>query len=434
MIPLILFLLLAFQACSHHPQSTIPMDTTIRTGNVVFIHPDGTGANTWSALRALKVGPDSMLNWDYLDHMGVYRGHQLDILGTSSNAGATAHAFGVKAERDDYGIDPDRPFNALSGQPMSIMLEAKAAGMSVAVINSGHLNEPGTGVFLASAKYRKLNDEISEKIIHSGADIILGGGEKFLLPEGIQGVFGEGYRKDGKNLIEEARALGYTIVYTKEELQALPPSVGKALGVFAHTHTFNDRSEEDLAKMNAPLYKPEAPTLAEMTSEVLRILSSRPTPFFLVVEEEGTDNFGNKLNATGVFEALSRSDDAIGVVLNHIDSHPNTLLVTAADSDAGGMQLVYLKEKDYGQVLAANTGSGSAQDGIGGSESLPFTAKPDQFGTTFEFSIQWASSSDVYGGVIAKAHGLNAHLLPNNVDNTDIYRIMYATLFGRWLD
>lgn len=421
-----LILQLTFMSCGNDISE-------IQTGSVIFIHPDGTGANTWNALRALKVGPDSMLNWDHLDEMGLYRGHQLDVLGTSSNAGATAHAFGVKAEYDDYGIDPDRPVNALSGKPISIMEEARDAGISVGVINSGHINEPGTGVFLASAKYRKLDDEISKKIIYSGADIILGGGEKFLLPEGTQGVFGEGQRKDGVNLIETAEALGYTVVYTRDELQALPSSTKKVLGVFASNHTFDDRSEEELAKSNTPMYAPNAPTLAEMTEVTLRIFSARPLPFFVVVEEEGTDNFGNHLNASGVFEALGRADDAVGVVSKFIETHPATLLVTAADSDAGGLQIVFVGKKNSGGKLTPYSNSGGAQDGKYGTESIPFTSLPDKFGRSFEFSVCWGTSSDVYGGVIAKAHGLNSNLLPNNVDNTDIYRMMYATLFGKWL-
>jgi len=36
------------------------------------------------------------------------------------------------------------------------------------------------------------------------------------------------------------------------------------------------------------------------------------------------------------------------------------------------------------------------------------------------------------GGIVARAAGLNAALLPASVDNTDIYRLLYATLFGRW--
>lgn len=433
-LALITAITLTISRCASTAPVQEPNDTkALQTGNVIFIHPDGVGANTWNALRAIRVGPDAMLNWDYMDEMGVYRGHQLDVLGTSSNAGATAHAFGVKAEYDDYGIDPDRPVNALSGKPMSLMQEAMEAGYSVAAINSGHINEPGSGVYLASSKYRKYNDQIAEKIIRSGADIILSGGERFLLPEGVEGKFGLGERKDTLNLINLARELGYTVVFDRTELLALPNSTSKVLGVFAHTHTFDDRSEEELAAENSPMYAPEAPTLAEMTEVSLRILSSRPTPFLIVVEEEGTDNFGNHLNATGTFEALGRADDAIGVVLKHIDSDPQTMLVVASDSDAGGLQIDFIKEKNYGKPLAANTWSGSAQDGKDGTASLPFTAKPDQYGREFEFSVVWATSNDVYGGVIAKTHGLNAEFLPNNVDNTDIYRVMYASLFGKWL-
>ncbi len=407
----------------------------LQTGNVIFIHPDGTGANTWNALRSIKVGPDGMLNWDKMDNMGLYRGHQRDVLGTSSNAGATTHAYGVKVRYADYGIHPEHPITSLSGKSKSIMHEAQDAGMSIAVINSGHLNEPGTGVFLASAAKRSHNDEISKDIILSGADIILGGGEKFLLPEGVTGRHGIGARKDGKNMIELAKSEGYKIVYDKAELLALPSSTEKVFGVFAYIHTFDDRTEEILAAdNNAPLYYPGTPTLSEMIQTTLRILESRPEPFLLVVEEEGPDNFGNYLNASGVFESLSRADAGIGVVMKFIDKHPNTLLVTAADSDAGGLQVDFIKEKNYGKLLALETTSGAAIDGINGTGSLPFTAKPDQYGKSFEFSVCWATSYDVYGGVIAKAHGLNSDLLPINVDNTDIYRIMYATLFGEWLN
>jgi alkaline phosphatase len=60
-------------------------------------------------------------------------------------------------------------------------------------------------------------------------------------------------------------------------------------------------------------------------------------------------------------------------------------------------------------------------------------AAPDKNGTRLRFGIVWACFNDVAGGVIARAHGLNENMLHNNVDNTDIYRLMYATLFGRVL-
>ena len=76
----------------------------------------------------------------------------------------------------------------------------------------------------------------------------------------------------------------------------------------------------------------------------------------------------------------------------------------------------------------------SPLDGRGGTGTLPFVAAPDRFGHRFRFAVTWSSLSDLGAGVVARAHGLNAHLLPRNVDNTDMYRMMYATLFGVWLD
>ncbi len=410
-------------------------DKPIRTGNVIFIHPDGTAYNTWAALRILREGPDGMLHWDRMAEMGLYRSHQLNAIGSSSNAGATAHAFGVKAEMDDYGIDPDRPVKSLSGKDFSIMIEAAQAGYAVGVINSGHICEPGTGVFLASAKSRSMNDEISDRIIHSGADLILSGGEQLLLPKGITGHFGRpGMRNDNRNLVDEARELGYAVIHTREELQGLPQTVDKVLGIFAARHTFNAFSEEDLKASGMPLYEPGAPTLAEMTQAALAFFERKGRPFLLVVEEEGTDNFGNANNAVGVLTSLGRADEAIGVVMAHIDRQPESLLVVAADSDAGGMQVHPVRGEDLQKLLAEVRGNGAPVDGREGTASLPFLAGADRTGRRMGFSVSWATGGDVYGGVVARAHGLNAGLLPNNVDNTDIYRLMYATLLGRWLE
>ncbi|MGA0368748.1 MAG: alkaline phosphatase, partial [Kiritimatiellia bacterium] len=65
-------------------------------GSVVFLHPDGAGIGHWYAGRLIAAGPDGQLNWDRLEKISVYEGHQRGWLSTSSNAGATSHAFGKK--------------------------------------------------------------------------------------------------------------------------------------------------------------------------------------------------------------------------------------------------------------------------------------------------------------------------------------------------
>ena len=85
------------------------------------------------------------------------------------------------------------------------MTEAKEAGLATAIINSGHLAEPGTGVFVSSAAARSDFETITRQIIESGTDIILGGGEALLLPPDVVGRHGVlGIRSDGVNLVQRA--------------------------------------------------------------------------------------------------------------------------------------------------------------------------------------------------------------------------------------
>lgn len=406
-----------------------------KTGNVIFIHPDGTGLADWNALRMLTAGPDNDINWDKLSNIGLYQGHIRNRATSSSNAGATIHAYGVKADVDDFGmIDNDIPISR-SGKRMSIMQEAMKKGIYTGIINSGSIEEPGSAVFVSSNIRRANYTEIAKDVIQSGADLIFSGGEDFLLPEGTKGRFSsDGKRKDGLNLIEWAIKNNYTVVYTKDELLKTSYNKKKILGVFAERSTFNDKTEEDLKAAGLPNFSPTAPTVDEMTKFALEFLSSKGR-FFLVVEEEGTDNFGNRNNANGKLEALKNADNAIGEVLKFIKTHPNTLLVTAADSEAGGLEVsgYEVAKLDPNEPLPATDANGAPMDGREGTNTLPFMTAPDKNGNSFPFGIVWSCFGDVTGSVIARAHGLNAERMNGKIDNTDIYRYMYLTLFGSWL-
>ncbi|MDW8399886.1 MAG: alkaline phosphatase [Acetobacteraceae bacterium] len=407
------------------------------TGNVIFFHPDGFGVNHWGATRFVHVGPDGRLNWDRLPHAAVYLGHMKDGLTGTSHGGATVHAFGVRVQADSFGMDGTTPIRSASGFDGSIAREAMAAGKWVGLVNSGAAYEPGTAVFVASTERRNSLAEITRLVAESGVQVHLAGGERWYLPRGVQGRFGEGAREDGLNLVEMLRSRGYTIVYTKEELAALPADATRVWGIFAHDHTFHDRPEEELAQRNLPHYVPTAPSVAEMAAAALRILSRAPQGFFLVVEEEGTDNFGNVNNAPGSIEAGIRADEAIGLLRRYVDANPNTLLLTCADSDAGGMQVIgpgrgqqAIRE---GQNLPERDRNGAPLDGQRGTGTTAWLSAPDRAGQRHPFAIAWSTLTDVSGGILVRGAGLNAHLIAEagTMDNIDVYRLMYRTLFGR---
>lgn len=407
------------------------------TGSVIFLHPDGSGMGAWSAARVLADGPDGDLEWDQLPSVGVYRDHVANRLTSSSNSGGTVHATGVKVDLDAFGrtgggangkeiLDGD-------GERASVVLQAMRRGIPVGLVNTGHSAEPGTACFCAVEDSRHNLDSIVAQLVESDLTVCMGGGEENFLPKGVRGLYAEGKREDGRNLLEEAGALGWTVVRTREELAAVPASTPRLLGVFAKGHTFNDRTEENLAATELDFYKPECPTYAEMTAAAIRVLDGRGKQFLLITEEEGTDNFGNLNNASGMLEALRRADEAIGVARGYLASHPRTLVMVAADSDSGGMQLLGLMPDGEGRIPArvpARSGNGSPMDGTGGTGTSPFLSAPDRTGKRMPFAIAWASSDDLSGGVVVRADGLNRELVEGSFDNTDVARVIRATLFG----
>ena len=331
----ILVVLALLSACTHN---TSP-NKQVKKGNVVFIHPDGTGVGHWNLLRLVTVGPDGMTHWDKMERLGIYRSHQKNALVTTSHAGATVHAYGKKVHHDSYGMDKTTPLTALSGKQMSIMQEAMADGIRVGVINSGHIGEPGSGVYLASSVTRTDRVGIAEKVLTSGADLIFTGGEIYTIPKGVVGHHGkEGVRKDGRNLLTEAVEAGYTVIFSKEQLLNLPANTNKVIGIFAAKDTYNAAPEEKLKISGLPTYNPDQPSFDQMVDVAIKVLSNDPKHrFFLVAEEEGTDNFSNNANTQGTIDALSRADAAIGITMEFIESRPqlDTLMIVGGDSDAG---------------------------------------------------------------------------------------------------
>ncbi|MBD3885077.1 alkaline phosphatase [Phormidium tenue FACHB-886] len=442
------------------------------TGNhVIFVHPDGTSPSHYAFARFVDKGPDGRLNWDTLDHAGVYLGHMEDQLSGTSNAGAVTHATGAKVYAESFGLNQDgSPVDALSGnQGKTIVQEAVESNKVTALVQSGFAAEPGTAAFVSQVGELEVNGQrvpprqrladITKQVIESGVDFILGGGELHMLPVGTDGFHETAAQLDARstsalsrpseNLIELAKSKGYTVVYTREQLFDLldpaknPTPPTKVLGVFAALHTFNDRPEEALrlgTEGAAPLYVPTAPTVAEMLDVTQKLAEQHPNfdnGSITVVEEEGTDNFSNVNNAAGTLEGLRRADAAIGVAKGFIERHPNTLLLTAADSDAGGLQV--RDPLRVGRPVGTINANPTTQerlvplDGQTGSNTQPFVSAPDANGDQFALGVGWVGTPDFAGSIVSKAHGLNSEKLPATVDNTGMYELMYETLFNREL-
>lgn len=396
--------------------------------NVVFIHPDGAGISHWQAARFAMVGPDGALNWDRLPHVALYRGHMADSLTATSNGGATTHAYGVKVPSAAFGSDgvSAGPAESAAGARKSLLREAAERGWRTGLVNSGSIIEPGTACFVASVPSRDESAEIARQVVESGADVILSGGEEWLLPMGKKGrhVAG-GRREDGLDLIEQAREAGYRIVYDAAGLEQVES--GKVLGVFAAEDTFNDMGEGEMRAAGLEPYVAGAPSVAAMTRAALRLLDGGP--FFLVVEEEGTDNFGNYNNGPGIIEALRRADEALGAGLEFVDGRDDTLLITTADSTAGAMEAIGFTPA-IEKIAMARVGRdvNGALFGLDGRQ--PYLSAPDAKGVRHPFVLSWGTVHDSSGGILVRAAGNGASKVSGDMDNTDVYRVMREVMFG----
>lgn len=400
--------------------------------NVIFFHPDGNSLAHWSAYRVFTVGPDGQTSWDLLPYQATYRSHLANQLTATSNAGATIHAFGVKAEAEAFGQNPNAKLISASGFNGSLAAEALKAGKAVALVQSGHIAEPGTAAFIAQVPARKQYDEIAKQVVQSGVQVILAAGERYLLPKKAQGQFGPGEREDSLNLISWAQENGYKVVYTLNDLKAAADDVKtkKLLGIFAWDNTYNDKSEKKLKKEKLELYQSGAPTIAEMAEAALKIVSRHPQGFLAVVEEEGTDNFANKNNARGTLEAGTRALKAIEVFSEFIKKDQKTLLLVASDSDASGLSVVGVPEKLLGGTnKIPDTKEFKDVHGQFGPGTEVFYSAPNRDGKKFPFVVAFAGPYDFLGGVVVKAAGYKAELVRGDLDNTQLYPIMYEALF-----
>ncbi|MCS6883397.1 MAG: alkaline phosphatase [Oscillochloridaceae bacterium] len=476
-----------------------------RTGNVIFIHPDGSGINHWGAARTYWYGPDAFSPWDMLPEMAAYRGHMADILTGTSNGGATTHAFGYKVEGlGSFGKDGDgdaaRSILALSGYPGSIAREAINNGYPVALVNDGDAAEPGTAAFVSEVGNRNLDNEIVRQFIdgrpgfegEAPPHVMLSGGEAFFLPRGTppctpgnvtldcavhtDPITGAGpSREDGRNLLKEFEARGYVIVRTRAEFEALRERVQSdrayaplVLGLFAADDIFNDVPEERL--ISAGLVDPSIPADAKGTNLILfgsapgtlgynpptasemfalaltiieRCARQAGKPFMMVAETESVDNFGNSNNAIGTLTGLKHANEIIALAREFQAQRHNTLILTAADSDAGGMQIGAVRaDQNVGTYNGNPTGVAAQNvafplDGRYGRGTAPFISEPNAYGQPMAFAVSWVGTPDVMGGIVARAQGLNARELrrtfSGRFDNTDVYRLMYLSLFGRAL-
>ena len=233
---------------------------------------------------------------------------------TESAAAAVQMATGVKVLARSIGIGPD-------GKVLKTILEmAKEKGKTTGLVTTAGITDATPAAFAAHVERRSEEERIAEQLVNSNVNILFGGRKAFFLPEAEAGR-----RKDARNLIREAKQNGYEFVSTAEEMKKAQGE--KIIGLFNQGSMLFEIDRKGS----------QEPSLAEMASKALDVLSRNKSGFFLMVEAGRIDHAAH-LNDIGalLWDTLA-FDEAIRVAYEFQKAHPDTLLIITADHETGGL-------------------------------------------------------------------------------------------------
>ncbi|MFQ5898419.1 MAG: alkaline phosphatase [Candidatus Methylomirabilia bacterium] len=374
-----------------------------RARNAVLIVGDGMSDGLITAMRLLTVGAAGTLAMDALPATAQMTTHSADSLVTDSAASATAMAIGFKTKNGAVGVDAQ-------GRPGATVLElAQRAGKWTGVITTATVVDATPASFTAHVRSREEKGEIARQLLELGPRVILGGGETFFRPGGTVGQHPQaGDRRDGRDLLAEAHRRGYTSVFDEAGLRAVDAAnVTKLLGLFSEGDMFVAEPEP------GGLYNPR-PSLATMVEKGLTILEQAPLGFFLVVEDEGTDELCHRNNAELCLKAAQGLDEAVAVIVDFARRASGTLVILVGDHETGGVGVTSPHSED-GQLVCRER-NGAPSDGP------LFT--PDRLA----FCVSWATTGHTGDQVRIAALGPGQELVGRRLDNTAIFHILTAAM------
>ena len=295
--------------------------------NVILMIGDGMGPNQLEltkhvtdtkllAMESLDPSPAMMTTWS-LD--GV----------TDSAAAATAIATGYKTNNGWVGMLPD------GSTPETVLERAEAIGKVTGLVTDVSVYDATPAAFAAHGAYRYSEQELTDQIAAHEIEVIFGGGYGMWIPMTVEGS----WRDDARDLIQEKRDAGWAFVDNRDDLLALPKGTDQVIGLFSPawmTYTL-DMEEETAMGIE--------PSLSDMTSAALGVLSSNDKGFFLMVEGAMIDWGGHSHDAAFLISELVEFDAAVEIAKTYVDNHPDTLLIVTADHECCGLEFTGKEDK-----------------------------------------------------------------------------------------
>ncbi len=249
---------------------------------------------------------------------GLTTTHDAGTFITDSASAGTAIATGNKTLSGVVNMDVTKTKSF-----KTIAEYAHEQGRKVGIVTTVSLDHATPACFYAKAPSRGNYYDLALQIPKSGFDYFAGGG--FLQPKGKN--------KDQQDVIDVAKAAGYTYVNTKDAFISLRPGAGKVLAVNATLQDSQampyeiDRKDDDVS-------------IADYTKKGIELLSDDPDGFFLMVEGGKIDWACHANDAGSSIHDTLAFDEAVNEAVKFAELHPDeTLIVVTGDHETGGMTI-----------------------------------------------------------------------------------------------
>lgn len=329
--------------------------------NVILFIGDGMGVSTLTAARILEgqqrgqSGEENRLSFEDFPFTALSKTYSTDQQVSDSAPTMTAIMSGIKTREGILGVTQGaqrQNFNSVKGHEIKSLLEmAEEKGLSTGVVTTTRLTHATPAACFAHSAERNwesdkdIDDDdkdatkagvkdIARQLIEfpygDGLEVALGGGRTKFMPRGTRDPeYSDkaGERLDGRDLTHEwaNKRSGSAYVWNKQQFDEIDVRKTKhLLGLFEPSHMqFN---------FDRPRDKAGEPSLTDMTTKAIDILSQNSKGYFLMVEGGRIDQAHHNGNAFRALTDTIELSNAVRAAVAKVNLDDTLIVVTADHS------------------------------------------------------------------------------------------------------
>ena len=438
--------------------------------NVIIFIGDGMGVSTLTAGRIFEGqqlgldGESYVAQMDLLSHTALVKTYSHDAQVPDSAPTATAIVAGVKTKNGVIGVGPEAIENDCAAtapfKVQSLFGMAEDRGLATGIVSTAtitHATPASTYAHTAqrdwevdanmpaAAKAAGCTDiarQMMEWPHGDGLEVMLGGGRQHFIPATMadpEYPNAKGKRADGMDLPASwvaANPKG-AYVWNRDSFAAVDPKkTTKLLGLFEPSHM---QFEADRTAAGN-----KEPSLAEMTTKAIAMLSKNQKGYVLMVEAGRIDHAHHGGNARRALQDTVALNAALKAAMESVDLRETLIVVTSDHSHvftiAGyperGNPILGVVSAPIGTPTLAMDGKAYTTLGYANGPGAvnaaerPDPSKQDTEALNYRQQSLISMFAETHGGddVVARAAGPKAHLFKGTIEQNTIFHIMRAAL------